>query len=555
MTNKLTINEVCVTIKTDMDIEEQKLLDTLQPLVPATQFNRKLTEFKVSSNYIQEVLQVYRGITKDNVGKLPPLIRELWDLQSFKGEATKYIMQQDFVGKEDFLMPHQRRAVALANVHDRYGFYYDTRTGKTPLSLQIINNDIKLNPDHKWLIICPLILINNAWLIDAEKFFPELQMQSLHAATKAKRLEAFKRNANVYLINCESFEKYIEEIDKLGIYGAFVDESSKMKSHSSKFSKAAVAFSFKMKRWYLLSGTPAPNCEAEYYMQLRSLDPYCVPASYTQFELKYFNNLSYNPQYKVLSLKQEKADDLKKLIARYAVYVDKADVLNLPGREFIDCDIPMPDNLMKEYKLMKNKLYLELVKGTENLEDMIMVESEVAKVNKLRQISSGFIYNEDGQATLLDMYKFNYLLELLNKLGDEQVLIFANYRYEFEVIKELLGSKCLIINGTVLAQEKDNAVQAFMNKSIQYLVVNPASLSMGVTLTNAHLCIYFSMDYSYERFYQSRDRIYADKSKQPYKCMYYFIQTEGTVDMLIREVVEGKGVVSTALLNYLKGGN
>ena len=69
-----------------------------------------------------------------------------------------------------------------------------------------------------------------------------------------------------------------------------------MKSPKSKQSKALVDFSGTVKRFYLLSGTPAPNGEWEYFMQLRAIDYYSMPSSYTKFKEKYFTVRKAAPQ-------------------------------------------------------------------------------------------------------------------------------------------------------------------------------------------------------------------------------------------------------------------
>ena len=51
------------------------------------------------------------------------------------------------------------------------------------------------------------------------------------------------------------------------------------------------------------------------------------------------------------------------------------------------------------------------------------------------------------------------------------------------------------------------------------------------------------------------ERIYGDRSKQPLKCLYYVLLAEHTIDeVLYRDVLQGKGDASAAVLNHLKGG-
>jgi SNF2 family DNA or RNA helicase len=247
------------------------------------------------------------------------------------------------------------------------------------------------------------------------------------------------------------------------------------------------------------------------------------------------------------------------------LYVDKEEVLTTPGRTFHEVEFEMPAELKKHYNKLKNELYMEIGDGLR-----ITAPSTAAKLNKLNQVTSGFII--DTQAVkenkfyddsnlqewyLLDKYRFDKLAVLLeNECRGEQVLIWANYRKEFELISEMLGDRCRCVYGGTSIQDKNDAIQRFKDGRIQYLIANPASADKGLTLTNAHIAIYFSLNWSYELFKQSMERIYADISKQPKHCDYYVMIAKGTIDrVLYSDVLKGKGEASYAVLNHLKGGN
>ena len=567
MRNKILMSRNCLEVQCDRnDLETQKLMSSIYPI----HTNRIKTQYRMSIHNVPEVLKLLRGIGVDNIDSAPPQVQEYFykelAIRNNVEDLIKNGPRESFkVNEHLMLMRHQQLGREIARYQDRYAFFYDTRTGKTPLALSIMYDDIVANPTHKWLVVCPLILIENAWIPDAAEFIPEIKVVSCHAATPAKRLERINSEASIYVTNTESFVKYREHFDKLCLAGCIIDESSDMKSPKSKVSKELVDFAQTLKRFYLLSGTPAPNGEQEYYMQLRAVDYYGIQQSYSQFKEHYFVNMSYNPQYEKLALRPDKRDELFSLIRKYALYVDKEDVLTTPGRTFHEVEFEMPAELKKQYNKMKNKLAVELGDNV-----MITVPSTAAKLNKLNQITSGFImdtqaakenkFYEDSAAPewyMLDAYRFRLLQDLLNKdnIRNEQVLIWANYRKEFETIQSMLGDKCRCVYGGTTLAEKNEAISLFKSGKIQYLIANPASADKGLTLTNAHISIYFSLNWSYELFKQSMERIYADISKQPKHCDYYVMIAKGTIDrVLYSDVLQGKGQYSSAVLAHLKGG-
>lgn len=560
---RLFIGEKHIEIHKDRnDTDSMALLSQ----IPYVHSNRTLTEFKTSVTNIDLVLKLFKNIDIHNpdddfYNTAPQRIINIVEKELQRRRVTASLLDSGPIGDPGFLFTHQQLGRELSLVNDRFAFFYDTRTGKTPMSLQIIADDVRQNPDRKWLILCPLILIENAWLEDADKMFPDLSVVSLHARTKKKRLEQFAKKANVYICNIESFCSYQEQIEALGIYGCFVDESSTMKSNSSKFGKAAVEFAQKCTKWYLLSGTPAPNGEYEYFRQLQSIDYYGVPSSFNKFKIHFFNNNSRNPQYEDLVIKPERKDELLNLLRKYSLYVDKEDVLETPGRDFYEIEVTMPKELKDKYNELRRELALRV-----NNNVTVTAPSEAAKLNKLNQVTSGFVIDTDAvfhnkidehkivDTHILSMYRFDRLMVLLDEIGDEQAIIWCNFRKEFEIIKDLIGDKCGFVYGDVNISEKNRVIRDFKDGKLQYLIANPASADKGLTLTNAHIAIYFSMNYSYELWKQSIERIYGSIIKQPKRCKYYIFIAPGTVDRVIYNAVMNKGIMGIEVLNHLKGG-
>lgn len=528
-------------------------------------WNRSRTIYYFSINKLPEVLHVFG---KDP-NSLPPAVRYKYNEVLIKRKKMQDLLAlgptgNPVINEHLTLRRHQQLAREVAGIYDKFAFYYDTRTGKTPLSIAIMYDDIKAHPDHKWLVVAPLILLELAWEEDIKKFIPDVPTVVCYDKRKQKRIEKIHQDANIYIINTESFVNYIEYFD--GVTRMILDESSSMKNKSSKFSKAVVDFSRTCDRLYLLSGTPAPNGAHEYYRQIQAIDYYGIQQSFAQFKQKYFINMARDVRFEKLYLRPDMANELQDLISHYALYVDKEDVLSTPGRRFIDCTFDFPDDLKEHYKHMKNDLYMDVENGVE-----ILAPSAAAKLNKMNQITSGFIIDtrakkdneldkkrgtlteERDEWFLLNPYRFIKLSELLKDIGNEQAIIWANYHIEFEYIKSMLGAKCVTVYGDTSNTDKVENIRRFKEGEVQYLIANPASADKGLTLTNCHICIYFSLNWSYELFKQSMDRIYGDISIQPYECLYYVMMAKGTInEVLYRDVLLGKQTLSYAILDHLK---
>lgn len=556
---KMHLLRDCIKVETNGAPLPEDIM-TLEPY----HFNRSHTVYYFSLFKMPEVLKVFG---KD-LTALPKPVMDRYNYVMWQRRAIEELLhfgpQGDPVVNEHLtLRRHQELAREVARVYPKFAFYYDTRTGKTPLSIAIMLDDIREHPDHKWLVVAPLVLLDLAWADDMRKFAPELKFVICHDKTKAKRLEKIRSDANVYIINTESFVNYIEYFE--GVSRLILDESSSMKNKSSKFSKAIVDFSRTADRLYLLSGTPAPNGAHEYYRQIQAIDYYGIQQSFAQFKNKYFLNLARDVRFEQLVLRPDMQDELQLLIRQYALYVNKEDVLDTPGRKMIEYSVDMPVDVKDHYKKMKKDLYTSVA-----TERDILAGSAATKLNKLNQITSGFLIDtearlnnslakhrggtgDEQEVYLLSDFRFKALAELLSKIGDQQVIIWANYHVEFEYIGQMLGAKCVQVYGEVPQEEKVYNIRQFKEGKAQYLVANPASADKGLTLTNCHICIYFSLNWSYESFKQSMERIYGDRSIQAHECQYYIMEAKGTLNEVIyREVLVGKQAVSQAILDYLK---
>ena len=565
--NKLQIfnNQIVVTNQRG----DTETLDKLKLFYPVHS-NRISTEHHISLSMLPEVLCAFRGLDEHNIDTAPLAVQNAFHKQIMKRQVLDQLMKYGptgscVVNEHLTLDKHQQLGREISEAYDRFAFFYAVRTGKTPMALTIINDDLKKHPNHKWLILCPLILIDNAWLEDAAKFFPEMKVVKCHASTKDKRLAQIQQQGNVYVLNTEAFVKWYDVLKQYHTFeGCFVDESSDIKSPKSNVSKTMVKVAPTIRRFYLLSGTPAPNGEWEYYTQMRCIDYYLMPPSYTQFKAFFFDNVSYNPQYEKLIIKQDKKPILMDMIRKYALFIDQEDVLDLPGREFIEYQFDMPTDLKKHYNNMKSELYVELG-------DMkVITKTAASKLNKLNQISSGFVIDTEAkqdnadfgtnkqEVYMLSTYRFEELFKLLSnpKCAGQQVLIWANYHKEFEVIKQMMEEKgltCRCVYGLTPIAEKNENIKLFKEGKIQYLICNPASADKGLTLTNAHICIYFSLNWSYELYIQSMNRIYGARRSQPKFCTYYIMEANKSVDVpLYQEVLQGKAKASYAILNHLK---
>jgi superfamily II DNA helicase RecQ len=90
----------------------------------------------------------------------------------------------------------------------------------------------------------------------------------------------------------------------------------------------------------------------------------------------------------------------------------------------------------------------------------------------------------------------------------------------------MVSSLLIKMNKTfVTANDKNrNLVEniaSFKTGKVDVIVANLRTLKYGVTLTNSHYAIYYSLSFSFEDYYQSQARVHRLGLKN--ECTYFFI--------------------------------
>lgn len=440
----------------------------------------------------------------------------------------------------EYLMQHQKTGVEIAKKLPRHLFAYDTGTGKTALGIEIIKMK-----QLKTLVVCPLSIIQAAWFEDLQKFAPGLSKANLwmlwkHAKSGRKQIYLDGLKSDVCIINFEGFSNQKDILENSGFRMVIIDESSKIKSPKAQITKNLTKFCRAMDSVYLLSGTPAPNSLMEYYPQANIVDPTLFGPSWFRFRNTYF----FEKGFKWI-LFPEKTEELMKKIASVSTAVRKEDVLDLPERTFNIRDIELSAMEMAAYNDMLKTMLLEIKN-----DKTITAANAAVKIMKLRQVTSGFILDDEKQIHEFGTSKLKALKDLLEEIGNKQVIIWTQFQYEAWQIKKMLGDKIEMINGTVPQADRTASIERFKSGILPYLVAHPRSLGHGITLVNATYAIYYSLDYSYESYYQSCDRIYRFGQKNA--CTYYHLIAPGTIDEVIYKALDKKGDTTKDVLNYIR---
>lgn len=478
-----------------------------------------MIQVQVPKNMITYIRDIEGRKFKDGFWFFPESsLEKLKKLNLIEGEYKQNKKESKIYKCSDFLMNYQKEIVSTALNEGSFAIFLDTGTGKTVTALEISKHY------KKTLVVCPLSIIEAAWIEDCKKFYPEREIISLWHNNKSKRIARLNENADIYVINYEGLKIIYNDILKKNFDCIIVDESSKMKNHTSQITQVLLSLSEHIPSRFILSGCPAPNHNSEIFAQMKFINSDVFGNNYYGFLAKYFSQDMQNPHRWYQT--QENKDLFYNKLSLQSKFMTKDECIDLPEKVFQIRKFALNRTQSKHYDNM-----------IQNIKDNINTWSKfefTAKLMKLRQIISGFVINKDKSITEFETEKDNELEGVLSEIGSKPVIVWCQFIHEMERLAKKFGGVSLNAH----TKDRNEIIEQFKNNKIKTLFAHPKLIGHGLTFVNCNYNIYYSLSFSYEEFKQSQDRIH--RKGQNSKCTYIILQGKNTIDENIYNCLEGK---------------
>lgn len=435
----------------------------------------------------------------------------------------------------DYLFTHQKIALACASQFDSFALFMEPGTGKTATTIELIK---RRGVDT--LVVAPLSILESVWMAQLAQYAPGLTARNLW---RANGMGSRSDYCQVEVVNYQKFKKlplmYLQERFGMIVF----DESSALRAHNTQTTKAAIKASSIIPHRLILTGTPFPNSPIELWGQMNCINPSLLGNNFYQFRNRYFKMVGFGNFLPVCSSINKNI--IMNRVGRQAVFYKKEECVDLPEKIFQERFVQMDDQQTTAYKQMEKENILNFASNT------ALAANQLVEIMKLRQIASGFVIGTDGNSIKISDTKITELKAVLQELGEEQVIIWCCFHWEIKTIRDILKEKSGCLYGEESQSDKEETIERFKAGSIQFLIAHPRSAGHGLNFTNASYAIYFSLDYSFEAFIQSQDRIHRIGQKN--KCTYILLLAKGTIDEIVYKALTKKEGMMDAMLAMLRG--
>lgn len=372
--------------------------------------------------------------------------------------------------------------------------------GKTACPLWAFDFLKKQGLADKMLVVAPLSTLQFTWL--AEIFQIELGRSAvvLHGS-RAKRLALLAEDHDIYVINhdgvgtifsdlCAKFgSRDILTIDELATYRNTGPRTKTMKKFAERFG------------WvWGMTGAPTPKAPTDVWNQANIVTPSRVP--------KYFGRFREELMRKVTNFKWvPKEDSAQKAyeVLQPSVRFTLEDVKELPPYISRRVDVEMGPKQRTVYEEIR-KSCISIING-----ETVSAANAGVLLNKLLQISLGYVYSEKkGVVTLDNHNRLNAVVDLLSS-GCGKALVFTSFKHSLAGLAAAIthaGYRTAIVSGDTPPGERNRIFDAFQNRDeLDIIVAHPQCMAHGITMTTADTVLWFGPHTSLEVYDQANARI------------------------------------------------
>jgi SNF2 family DNA or RNA helicase len=324
-----------------------------------------------------------------------------------------------------------------------------------------------------------------------------------------------------------------------------LDESHKIKSPGSIVSRFCSRLRDHATKRLCLTGTPMPHDPLDIYAQFRFLDPGIFGTNFAYFRARYaimggFRDARGEAK-NVIGYRNQ--DEMTSKMARITFQARSADVLDLPEFTHVQRYFSLNDYERKTYNELE-KDFISKVKAGE-----IVASNALTKLLRLSQITGGFSRTPEGRTVRLGNSKRNLLEEILTSIGgDEPVVVFCRFHEDLDTVQEVckaLKRTCRELSG----RKKELGGPVWESGNGNTLAAQLQSGGVGIDLTRARYCVYYSVDFSLGNYEQSLARVHRPGQTRP--VTYVHLIAQDTIDEKVYLSLEKKKDVINTILSQI----
>ena len=499
---------------------------------------------------------------------------------------------------------HQIEALCHAFYYLRSAVFLDPGLGKSKIAIDLLRLQHFLGERAPTLILGPLVTVKN-WGKEIDKHSGKQLRWTALLGTKKEKTAAVDRAAagevDILLLTYDTARNFVDAIyDNVPYRTIVADESHLIAKWEAARSKAAHELGQKALRKTIMTGTPTLGSPLDLYGQFRFLGDHFMPESMVAYKRRFVEMAGPN-SHTVIGYKN--LDILNARTLFVSLRRKKSECLDLPEQTLVDVEYDLSRHQAVIYNQLVSEMAIDIEllvaqlggMTTDQLPPATELPHRAALLNKLLQISSGFLIKNNNAKTLcndaevggcrylLDCVangispytdrckvapeplpdtvtlfdenpKLDALVELLDTLlidPPNKVIVWCYYQWELNLVEAQLisqGTSYVRVDGKTGARLQDK-VDRFNDDPTVRVYLAQISTGVGITLNAAQYMVYFALTYSLGPWLQSLDRNY--RIGQTKNVTVYRLLGRNTIEPAIMRLLDNKVGVDHLLTQRL----
>jgi SNF2 family DNA or RNA helicase len=457
---------------------------------------------------------------------------------------------------------HQRVMANFMALHPRCFNLSDMGTMKTLATLWAADFVMEQNPGWRTLLVCPVSIMQRVWGDAITQHFLGKRTYEIVYGDAKRRQAILRKPADFYIVNfdgvgvgakftasgpkrtkltLEGLSRDIAERKDIAIVA--VDEASAYRTGNTRRHRVARAVLVPKPYIWCLTGTPTPQGPEGAHGLARLVNPN-LQESFTQYKKRVMFQVG---MYKWVPKQGAHLEAMKLL--QPSIRYEMRDCVDVPPCTEQQRDVELTAQQKAMVKELQKELAIELGDGK-----VITAAHQAALRMKLIQISCGAVYDQHHNVTRLDCApRLNELEEIIIEAG-RKIVIFTPLTSLVNMVYDHLKDKysCAVINGPVPIKQRNQIIQAFQNdKDPHILICDPGTMSHGVDLFAASVCVWYGATDRTELYLQANRRI--DRPGQTVATTVVQLAASGIEREMFRRCAENRSMQGL-ILDLIKGG-
>lgn len=426
------------------------------------------------------------------------------------------------------LLKHQSDAEAFLRRKDYRGaLFMEPGLGKSRVALDA-------GASTRMLVVAPPNPAELVWPEQHAKWARDRSFRLVRGTPKERARILFKERPDVAVLNSTMLHWFYDEVSrrkKLPYDLLVLDESTAVKNPESIAFRTLSALEEAFDGVVPMTGTPAENSLHDVWGQLYFVDRgeslgqrigvfrerYCRPVlreNYVRWQVS-------------------RAEELRRAAAPLCFVRRADDCLDMPPLVFNDVRFDLSDEERRFYRQIDRE-------GVVPLDDPFVVANTGVAYEKMRQVSSGFVYDEERGFHGLGTSKADAMMECLEESQGSPVFVGFWFQGSKRIIHDKIGVVPTIDSATLPATKR-RYLKMWSAGEIPILMGQIGSIAMGPNMQSPHASIlFYDLPWSHGQHWQFIRRVW--RYGQSTRVVVRRLIGRGTKDPYVASVLKRKQV-------------